>query len=234
MPWRTIEKLPGYKAITLPIHGPVMLFRIRGKRSHWLVGRYRALTGLATALRTDTDLRALLVRQQVRLGLRKDDVPPAEVARQERYGPSKAGADRHTDFSDDRVRTLAPPVSDQGPAPDNRRSDREQNVESFWATQTPQSHHIVEFNNLETLGVSRKTGNRDQDYQELPAVLLAAEFHQRYITAVLRPAQRWSRARLLTDIVGVYRRLYRDRSPLFHPLWDISRAILAEAGLGGR
>ena len=113
----------------------------------------------------------------------------------------------------------------------NRRTDREENVKRFWDSQTPQSHHIVEFNNLETLGVSHEIGLAEMDYQQLPAVLLAAEFHQRYISAILKPAQHWGKAKLQTDMVALYRGLYLGRGPLFEPLWRISQVILKHAGL---
>ena len=113
----------------------------------------------------------------------------------------------------------------------NRISDREENVKSFWDSQTPQSHHIIEFNNLEALGVSRKNGNVGMDYFQLPAVLLAAEFHQRYISAILKPTHNWEKSKLAAEIPTVYSSLYLERSKLFEPLWFVSKAILERAGL---
>jgi hypothetical protein len=116
-------------------------------------------------------------------------------------------------------------------APINRKTDREENVKDFWATQTPQSHHIVEFNNLKTLGVSTEDGSEGMDYLQLPAVLLAAEFHQRYISTILKPAQRWEKVKLQSEIVVTYRDLYTQRSKLFEPMWLISKTILEHAGV---
>jgi len=113
----------------------------------------------------------------------------------------------------------------------NRRTDREENVNAFWETQTPQSHHVVEFNNLEALGVSSKIGTTEMDYLQLPAVLLAAEFHQHYISAILKPTHRMDKLTLSKEIVSAYRQLYTSRSKLFEPLWIVSKVILQEAGL---
>jgi hypothetical protein len=69
------------------------------------------------------------------------------------------------------------------------------------------------------------------DYLQLPAVLLAAEFHQRYISAILKPAQHWGKQQLQSTIASAYRDLYSGRGPLFEPLWRVSRVILDEAGI---
>jgi hypothetical protein len=231
MIWNQIANLPDVQTLPSQGYGQMLLLPVPDHTSNWLVGRYRDLTRLATALRDNASLRELLTKHRVRLGLRDSDVPPAGVERQPRYGKTVAGPNAQTDFTASRKQALATPVKAEAAAPPNRRTDREQNVADFWNTQTPQSHHIVEFNNLETLGASQKTGVKEMDYQQLPAVLLAAEFHQRYISAILRPAQRWTKGRLTSDIVGVYRGIYVTRSTLFKPLWDVSRIILQEAGL---
>jgi hypothetical protein len=200
-------------------------------QTHWVVGQYKDLAKLETQLRYQEVLRNILTEHRVRIGLRNSDAPPARVARQERYGPTVPGEHRHTSFIAKRVNALAPPVRSDRPVPVNRRGDREQNVKDYWATQTPQAHHIVEFNNLETLGVSRASGAAEMDYQQLPAVLLAAEFHQRYLSSILKPAQKWEKAKLLGDIAPLYQGIYQGRSRLFVPLWDISKIILAHAGI---
>jgi hypothetical protein len=83
---------------------------------------------------------------------------------------------------------------------------------------------------LEKLGVSNEKGARESDYQQLPAVLLAAEFHQRYISVILKQTHNWDRQSLQAKLAGTYDSLYRLRSPLFLPLWEISKIILHEAG----
>jgi hypothetical protein len=65
------------------------------------------------------------------------------------------------------------------------------------------------------------------DYYQLPAVLLAAEFHQRYISAILKPSHHWKSAELETRIETVYSDLYEKRSELFKPIWLVSKIILA-------
>jgi len=67
------------------------------------------------------------------------------------------------------------------------------------------------------------------DYKRLPAVLLAAEFHQRYITSILKPAQDWEKDKLLGGIHKLYQDLYLRRSALFKPLWAVSKVVLKEA-----
>lgn len=228
MLWLEITNQPGCEWVTPPGDYPQFyLFRV-SDGTGWLVGRYHELTRLATNLRDSETLRDYLSAKKVRLGLRGSDVPPADVERQKQYGSTIPGS--MANYTSLRVNLTAQPVNPQSPPSINRRSDREENVKTFWATQTPQSHHIVEFNNLETLGFSNKVGIREQDYLNLPAVLLAAEFHQRYITAFLRPAQYWGKARLGEEIVAVYRHLYQGQSRLFEPLWRVSAVILAKAG----
>jgi hypothetical protein len=60
---------------------------------------------------------------------------------------------------------------------------------------------------------------------------LAAEFHQRYLSAILKQTHRWDRQELQTRISATYESLYRSRSRLFLPLWEISKIILHEAGI---
>ncbi len=230
MLWNTIRNLPGITPLDFPGYSTAYLLGIAGGTA-WLIAPYRDLTKIATALRDSEDLRDLLTEHRVRLGLRDTDVPPAEVERMPRYGELVVGPNAGMDFTAARVDPLAPPVIPGGPVPKNRKSDREQNVKEFWETQTPQSHHIVEFNNLCALGVSSERGLGEMDYQLLPAVLLAAEFHQRYYSAILKPAQHWPRAQLQTSIAALYQSLYHGRSSVFIPLWDVSRVILNQAGI---
>ena len=233
--WKAIAHLPGCKPLT-PLKGypRFFLFQTSVDDTGWLVGPYKQLTPLATNLRDDERLRDFLSGNRVRIGLRNTDRPPAEIEREERYGKLIHGRDRHKDFTSARLNPAVAPAREMeiSPAPVNRKTDREENVKRFWASQTPQSHHIVEFNNLETLGVSQKDGDAEMDYLQLPAVLLAAEFHQRYISAILKPAQRFEKEELKSEIGSVYWGLYGGgRSLLFEPLWRISRVILKEAGI---
>ena len=199
----------------------------------WLIGPYRRLTDLATALRTDAKLRETLTELRVRIGLRKTDVPP-DGDRQTRFGDTIQGSQHGSDFTSQRTKQLANPALILPPGqspPVNRRNDREENVRTFWMSLTPQSHHIVEFNNLRDIGVSTKEGTGEMDYNQLPAVLLAAEFHQAYISSFLRRMHGMSAADLRAGMRENYRTLYCDRSRLFQPLWHVSRALLGEAGL---
>ena len=232
MIWERIEKLPASARIPLPApYRQMYLISILADKSGWLVGPYKHLTRLATDLRTRDDLRDILAKKRVRFGLRQTDVPPADVERQERYGPFVRGANHDQNFAAARVKPLATPFRADRPAPGNRISDRKENVMTFWATQTPQSHHIVEFNHLEELGVSHEPGDQELDHGQLPAVLLAGEFHQRYLSAILKQTHGWDRKALQAGLTKLYRSLYVERSHLFHPLWDISKIILVEAGI---
>ncbi len=232
MLWKKIADLPGCKLVTPPKNYPqLFLLKTLVDDTGWLVGPYKEMVRLATDLRHDEALRDFLSANQVRLGLRNSDVPPADIERKKRCGPSVQGENHDKDFTAARLNPIAQPVSAQGPLPANRKTDREENVKRFWDSLTPQSHHIVEFNNLETLDVSREVGNEEMDYLQLPAVLLAAEFHQRYVSAILKPAHQWTKGKLKSEIVTVYRSLYLGRSQLFEPMWKISKVILEGAGL---
>jgi hypothetical protein len=232
MVWNTIAHLPGCRPLTLPKgYGEFFLFQTSVDDTGWLVGPYKTMTPFATDLRDDEGLRDFLSANRVRLGLRDTDVPPAEIERQRRSGPLVRGPNHDKDFTLARASPVAPPVEETSPVSINRRTDREENVRRFWASQTPQSHHIVEFNNLEKLEASQRVGSAEMDYRQLPAVLLAAEFHQRYISDILRPAQLWGKQQLRSAIASVYRSLYLGRGPLFEPLWRVSRVILEEAGI---
>jgi hypothetical protein len=229
--WKTIENLPSCEALPLPPpYQQILLIRIQADDTHWLVGPFKQLTKVATDLRDTESLCRILSSKKVRLGLRKSDEPPLNLEQQEAYGEYVRGADHGTDFTARRVGPLAIPFRADKP-PVNRISDSKENVKNFWKTRTPQSHHIVEFNHLEKLGVSNEKGDRESDYQQLPAVLLAAEFHQRYISVILKQTHNWDRKSLQAKLAGTYDSLYRLRSPLFLPLWEISKIILHEAGI---
>lgn len=231
MLWTKIESLIGCTRLTGACLGLFELAIPDG--THWLIGPYARLTVLATALRTQESLRDTLGALRIRLGLRATDIAPTGD-RQPRYGSTIQGRQHAHDFTTIRNVSLAKPALPLAPgqaAPVNRRSDREENVRTFWMTQTPQSHHIVEFNNLRDIKASEKGGTSEMDYDRLPAVLLAAEFHQRYISAFLKDSHGKKPDVLRKEMPGMYRTLYLDRSPLCSPLWDVSKVILREAGL---
>jgi hypothetical protein len=230
MIWNGIRAMSGVTTLA-STHPEILLVPVGDGKSCWLVGPYERLTPLATALRDDEGLRLLLTQKQVRLGLRASDCPPAEVERQERYGKTLPGQERARDFSAVRGEPLATPVRANLPVPGNRISDQRENVKTFWATQTPQSHHIVEFNHLEELGLSQLRGRAGLDHPRLPAVLLAAEVHQRYLSSSFKPTHGWNKTRLQQEIVPFYRALYLGRSLLYHPLWAISKIVFREARL---
>lgn len=229
MLWNDINDLTGRTMLPAP-YADIFAIRIPKTRTSWLVGPYSSLTKLATELRSDEDLWEMLTDLGVRLGLRATDTPSTED-RQVRYGDTERGVADIYSFAKKRKTQQAKPAIAGQPVPVNRRTDRETNVHSFWQTQTPQSHHIVEFNNLRDIGKSNTEGKRDMDYQQLPAVLLAAEFHQRYISAFLKQAHGMKKGKLRDLMPGMYHALYVDRSALFQPLWRITKVILEEAGL---
>src|SRR5947207_2213796 len=150
--WAQIRSLPGAKLVQAPAgYGEVLLLPVPADgtktSSCWLIGRYRDQTRLATDLRTSETLQDFVADCSARFGLRETDRPPVAVERQERYGKNIPGASAGHDFAGQRLQTLAQPFR-PGAAPVNRISDRKENVRLFWATQTPQSHPIVEFNHF--------------------------------------------------------------------------------------
>lgn len=231
MPWKAIAELSGCESV-LPAGDFSRCFVIRTSvdETGWMIGPYEEMTRFAIELRHAAHLRNLLGSKRIRIGLRKTDVPPVGTVRQIGYGTVVPGDGWKRDFTDERLNPLVMPVGKEAVST-NRKTDREQNVRTFWETQTPQSHHIVEFNSLNALGASTADGKTGMDYLGLPAVLLAAEFHQRYISAILKPAHRWGKIQLQSEMAGLYRDLYTQRSKLFEPLWLISKAILERAGV---
>jgi len=232
MPWKKNTNLPGCRPLAPPMNfGNLFFFQTSVDDTGWLVGPYRDLTKFATSLRHEKILRDFLSANRIRIGLRNTDVPPTEIERQECYGTIVRGKDHDKNFTSVRLNPTAQPVSATANLSLNRKTDQEENVKNFWETQTPQSHHVVEFNNLKTLGVSRKRGNEGMDYFQLPAVLFAAEFHQRYISAILKPTQRLKKDELRLKISFAYQELYLSRGKLFEPLWSVSEAIIEKAGI---
>ena len=233
MLWNTIKSLPGCERAAPPglNESHIYLLRVERDKSAWLIAPYESLTRFATALRQRADLRDFLSANRVRIGLRDTDKPPAEVERQPCFGDTVAGKNAGVNYTVARKNPSAIPVNPPASASVNRRTDREGNVLGYWQTQTPQSHHIVEYNNLAKLGVSGKGRATEMDYERLPAVLLAAEFHQKYISMILKPPQHWPKDVLRRGISMLYRKLYLQRSDLFQPLWKVSEAIIREGRL---
>jgi hypothetical protein len=230
MPWPQIRSLPECKLISPPGTKYEFFLLKNTDETHWLVGQYNELTSFASALRQNRSFRNFLGANQVRLGFRKTDIAPVGE-RQERYGAKINGINRNRSFIGKRQVDLGRPV-EMGKAPPNKRvTDMLENVLLFWQSQTPQSHHIVEFNHLETLQVSRRKGERTMDYLRLPAVLLAAEFHQRYISMFLKPTHTWNREKLETKMHATYSDIYLNNGDLFKPLWLITSAIFERAAV---
>ena len=206
---------------------PALPTPTRGK-THWLIGSYQQLTTLATAIRNNLELQIFLSEHAVRLGLRDSDVPPAFIPRQKGYGTGIPVKNPGTKPQIIRMHHTA----DSGRiiVPSGQRiTDLWKNVADFWNSQTPQSHHIVEFNHLRKIGVSQRSGDEPLDHAQLPCVLLAAEFHQRYISLILKGTHQLDKAELTAGMSGAYHDLYVRRSVLFGPLWDVSKIILETA-----
>jgi hypothetical protein len=234
--WDNLRGLAECRPVITPGYGEALLLPVPGVGSpthptFWMVGRYKDQTQLATDLRHNATAQDFIASHAVRFGLRQTDLPPAGLERQECYGSTIAGSNVGSDFEAQRLHQLSVSAKPGQPAPANRRSDREENVRSFWATQTPQSHHIVEFNHLRDLGVSKEDGLGALDHGQLPCVLLMAEFHQRYLSSILKQTHGWSVAQLQSGLAQTYSSLYQAGGVPFRPLWDVSRIILRAAGL---
>src|SRR5262245_36603787 len=231
MLWMRIEQIAKGNRVRFEGYADMFLLPVppdTGEQSFWLVGPYKDQTKLATDLRMNPALRHMLAERSVRFGLRQTDNPPAGFERQKRYGTMVAGPHSVTDFRAQRIGPLAKAAWPDEPK--NRISDQLANVHSYWMTQTPQSHHIVEFNHLRDIGASNGSGTGELDHAQLPCVLLAAEFHQRYVSSILKATHGWTGARLREQLPTVYRSIYEQGSPLFRPLWDTTKAILGAAG----
>ena len=226
-----------------------------GKEWHWLIGRHPELTKLASELRFNSDVCTTLLNKKVRFGFRVSgehgypkDLPPLTLARQERYGTAKK---RDTiDHSKERTDEICKPANrikhqvygtKTMDSPKSRKGDEYANVATYWASQTPQAHHIVEYNNLKALGLSKPGSADELDYDSLPCVLLMAEFHQRYISSVLKPTHLVETEKLKATpdkseaLNEIYKALYAQCPqeagvpfPLWS-LWKISEVILAAA-----
>lgn len=228
--WEEISRSSVCDPVSLPEpYTEALVTRDPGCSQHWLIGPHPILNRLAKQLRSDQVLCELLRERGVCFGFRVTDVPPLARNRQKSYGDRVTRAT--TDHSKQRRETKHQPVYSAVLAPTARVTDEFACVETYWATQTPQAHHIVEFNNLEAVGVSCVGGAGDLDYDRLPCVLLIAEFHQRYVSSVLKSMHKWQgRSRqLLKQLRPCYETIYRKQAPGLLSLWHISKIILDTA-----
>ena len=227
-----LEKFSDYTIDPPGNYGKMILLPIEDgsiNKSKWLIGKYGDLKKLATDLRLNkNNLRKFMGENKIRLGLRSTDVAPYGLDRQKRFGDFVAGKASGRDFTSERIYSSSLPVSDKSFSV-NRRNDREGNVSTFWISQTPQSHHIVEFNHLKDINVSNRKGKEEMDHSELPCVLLAAEFHQSYISEILKEFHGLGEDELKRELFTIYYNLYVEKSPLFAPLWEVSKMILEHA-----
>jgi hypothetical protein len=196
-------------------------------RMKWLIGDHPTLARLANQLRSDESLCDQLIARNIYFGFRKTDTPPVGLKRQPSYG--RLILNKILDGNKRRVHAKLPPLRDDDNTGTARISDKFLTVKNYWRTQSPQAHHIVEFNNLATIGVSRRTGKRDLDYDGLPCVLLMAEFHQRFVSSHLKETHIWtgSQSQLLKNLKLLYAKIYRNSWN--KPLWHISQIIFAVA-----
>ena len=230
--WQRSAKHPGRQDGGDPGFGEAILLPVPalGDSGDLLDGRPVQGPDTAGAGSRTSEASDFLADHRIRFGFRKTDVPPAGLTRQVRYGKVRVGQDAAMDFLHLRVNPVTVSVNPENAAMVNRRSDREDNVKTFWASQTQQSHHIVEYNHLNGIDVSNPVGLGELDHGQLPCVLLAAEFHQRWVSSTLKKTHGWKKAQLLTDLPETYQSIYAIGGPL-RPLWSVSRLILRAAGV---
>jgi hypothetical protein len=232
--WQNLRSIPGAKTVATPGFGEAILLPVPhlgdSGDTFWMVGQYKDQTRLATASRANEGVQKFLAKHRVRFGFRSTDVPPAGLTRQEEYGKTRRGKDASKSFVHERVNPLTVPAKPQNALMTNRRGDRDDNVRTFWESQTQQSHHIVEYNHLNGIDASNPVGLGELDHGQLPCVLLAAEFHQRWVSSILKRTHRWDKPQLLAGVCDVYSSIYALGGPL-RPLWSVSRLILSAAGV---
>ena len=237
---KTKTLLPALGNICEPVALPapyqqVLITKDAGPRGHWLVGTHPDLSRLARELRTNEYLGGLLNERGARLGFRKTDVPPHGLKRRRGY---EANLEREAgDHTAERKKLLHLQLSPEIAPPANRLGDWLRNVELYWQTQTPQAHHIVEYNNLRRIGISEEKGDGELDYRQLPCVLLMPEFHQRYISSYLKETHDYTgtNEELLAKYEAIYEELYFQQAfdtgePFpFKSLGEITEVIMEVA-----
>ena len=258
MSWESLQPTSGPKVAShLASYGTIYLLPIPPvadqPQAYWMVGAYNVLQPLAEKLRGNQTLRDILTAYRVRLGLRVGDVPPVSPDQQSSYGTNVTATTAGQTHTGERKPSAYQTVTEinalvaahtgktarinPGSGHTERITDLLENKYTYWEKKTPEAHHIVEFTQLEALGVSRATGNGPFDHAELPCVLLAAEFHQRFITRILEQAR--AKAKTLPGLTEkraylktlreVYSTLYKRNGTLFLPLWDAAQTILNAA-----
>jgi len=195
---------------------------------NWVVGTYPVLCELSRELRINHELCQSLFEKGIQYGFRETDKPPTGLIRQKEYGTLEAQPAGN--FSKSRKIETHTPIAKKKVC-GFRISDQYTNIMSYWKTQSPQAHHIVEFNNLEAVGVSTRTGSGDLDYHQLPCVLLMAEFHQKYVSSKLKDTHTWDeqRAELIKKLRVRYDQIYYSDAPQLASLGKISAAIFTVA-----
>ena len=164
--WNQIKQINHARVEHLPLDQsevvllPVPSLPWASAPTFWLVAEYEPLTSFTTSLRGNQASRDFITDQSVRFGLRGSDCPALTFDRQERYGARQTGPDASTHFVAQRTNPVAAVAKPNKPVPTNRRGDREENVRLYWLTQTGQSHHVVEYNNLHTVGASQARRDR--------------------------------------------------------------------------
>jgi hypothetical protein len=167
----------------------------------WLIGSYAALCELADALKWDPNrngykieaLEAKLRKCRPRFGLRKTDRPPQREFQKKMDEFDELTVEEELELASDQgldkliARRTASPEAYRGrgeagggknaTSAEPRRAELYDEVRDFWISQTLQAHHIVEDNIVKKLGLRAPELAR----AEAPAVLLAPEFHQRYL-----------------------------------------------------
>ena len=257
MPQAQSSLLSGYPVATdLSDYGTVYLLPVPLQNTFWLAAGYKVLTDLTKDLRENAALRALVAGHGVRIATRDDDAIPSSPDQQIGFGApvlrenpqldnlgrriggkptDTATVNQKLAGNDAFLGKATKPKAQSGAA--YRATDQFQNLKDYWEKKTPECHHIVEDNQLRALGVSDKKGNGPLDHANLPCVLLAAQFHQDYITPILRPTRLKAdtilsapqRPAYFKTLQQVYASLYERNGTLFLPLWNVAKRILDEA-----
>ena len=199
-----------------------------------MISRYKDQTKLATALREDEAAQTFVAEHHVRFGFRKTDVPPLDLDRQKNYGETEVNEElAKKDFSAERKNPLTKPVNDENAAQINRLSDRRGKRQALLAEPDPASTSRRRVQQPARHYRSKKGRGHfgPLDHSQLPCVLLAAEFHQRYVSSVLKPTHGMDEMELWKSMELTYWSLYATGSSPLRPLWEVSRLILREAGL---
>jgi hypothetical protein len=69
------------------------------------------------------------------------------------------------------------------------------------------------------------------DHGQLPCVLLMAEFHERYISSILKRAHGWDEKTLRDKLPDVYFSIYKEGGAPFASLWKVAKIVLGAANV---